>query len=405
MRNSFRFYILSVLAAAAVLATACEKEPAAPDPDKGGGQADMSGLTVDGQFPIVAWTGIDVADMDRKFGPMKECGANVYLGWYSSMDDVMLALDKAEAAGVKLIVKGDALMTDTENTVRMMMDHPALMAYHIEDEPEVSEFSTLSEIVARITAVDNAHPCYINLYPNWAWGDVDGYMSKVLQFYSEIPVRFLSFDHYPVYVKDGVSSLRPYWYKNLEDIRRVARAKNIPFWAFALALSHTIGDETYPIPTLAELRLQMFSNLVYGAQGFQYFTWWGVYQDAPTPVYERVRTVNEELQAMSEFFLGADVAGVWHTGEEIPYGTTALVSMPEGISSLSVSGTGAVVSRIVKDGNTYVAVVNRDYQNAATLEIAFSSGAMKIDKQGYKAEAVSGSQVIGPGDMVLYQIK
>ena len=30
----------------------------------------------------------------------------------------------------------------------------------------------------------------------------------------------------------------------------------------------------YPHPTLATLRLQMFSDLAYGAQGLQYFTYW-----------------------------------------------------------------------------------------------------------------------------------
>ena len=148
----------------------------------------------------------------------------------------------------------------------------------------------------------------------------------------------------------------------------------------------------------------MFSNLVYGAQGFQYFTWWGVYQSGPTQVYDRVKTVNAELQALSPYFLGADVTDVWHTGREIPYGTKALSSMPEGISSLSTSDGGAVVSKAVKDGNTYIAIVNRDYKAQMTLEISFSSKAMKIDKQGNKAEAVSGSTVVQPGDIVLYQI-
>ena len=395
--------MLSFLPAAAIIAAACGKDPGAEIPPAES-PADLSGLTVDGQFPIVAWTGIDLEDMDSKFGPMKECGANIYLGWFSSMNDVMLALDKAEAAGVRLIVKGDALMTDTRNTVRMMMDHPALFAYHIEDEPEVSEFPVLAEVVKNITEVDDTHPCYINLYPNWAWGEIDGYMSRVLQFCSQIPVKFLSFDCYPVIEQNGVSSLRLYWYKNLEDIRRVARSRNIPFWAFALALSHQLDDILYPIPTLAELRLQMFSNLVYGAQGFQYFTWWGVYQSGPTQVYDRVKTVNAELQALSPYFLGADVTDVWHTGREIPYGTKALSSMPEGISSLSTSDGGAVVSKAVKDGNTYIAIVNRDYKAQMTLEISFSSKAMKIDKQGNKAEAVSGSTVVQPGDIVLYQI-
>lgn len=392
---------MAFLTAAAIAATACEKGESGgetpPEP------MDLTGLTVDGGFPIIAWTGIDAKDTKSKFGPMKECGINTYLGWYDTFDEVMLALDNAETAGVKLIIKSDDLFSDTENTVRQMMEHPALLCYHIKDEPEVSDFSTLATIVKNIQAVDDKHPCYINLYPNWAWGNVDGYLSKVTSFLSTVPVEFLSFDHYPVMEKDGTSQLRPEWYKNLEDIRRAARAKNMPFWAFALALSHRLGDVLYPIPTLAELRLQMFSNLVYGAQGFQYFTYWGIYQNAPTQVYERVQTVNRELQSMAPVFLGGTVQEVWHTGK-VPYGTKELKTMPKGIKSLVVSEKGAIVSQVVKDGITYVAIVNKDYKASMTMEIAFSGKAMKFDKAGNKAAAESGSLTVDPGDMVLYQI-
>lgn len=393
------------LAAVALMATACSKAVKDSDINGKGGYPDLAGLTVDGQFPIVAWTGIDAEDTGRKFGPMKESGVNVYLGWYDTMDEVRMALDNAQAAGVKLIIKSNELVSDTRNTVGEMMSHPALFAYHIEDEPNESEFPVLAETVSQISAIDSSHPCYINLYPNWAWGEIDGYMSKVLQFLAEVNVRFLSFDCYPIYVKNGVSYLRPYWYKNLEDIRRVARSRNIPFWAFALALSHRLDDEvSYPIPTVEELRLQMFINLAYGAQGFQYFTWWGVYQDGPTQVYDMVKTVNAELQALSIFFLGADVTDVWHTGKEIPYGTKKLDSMPSGLSSLSTSDGGAVVSRVVKDGKVYIAVVNKDYQKPMSLDISFSSRAVQIDHNGYKAEAVPGRHTVGAGDIIMFQI-
>ncbi len=400
MKILYRLY-LTALSAVALMATACEK--GVNDGEKQPEPVDLTGLTVDGGFPIIAWTGIDAKDTGSKFTAMKECGINTYLGWYDTLDEVLLALDNAEAAGVKLIIKSDDLFSDTENTVKQMMDHPALLCYHIKDEPEVSDFQSLKTIVENIRAVDEGHPCYINLYPNWAWGNVDGYLSKVTSFLSTVPVEFLSFDHYPIMEKDGKSQLRPEWYKNLEDIRRAARAKNMPFWAFALALSHRLDDVLYPIPTLAELRLQMFSNLVYGAQGFQYFTYWGIYQNGPTQVYEKAQTVNRELQAMAPVFLGGTVQDVWHTGK-VPYGTKELKTMPKGIKSLTVSEKGAIVSQVVKDGITYVAIVNKDYKEAMTLEIAFSGKAMKFDKAGNKATAESGSQTVDPGDIVLYQI-
>ncbi|MGN0190764.1 MAG: hypothetical protein ACI39U_03840 [Candidatus Cryptobacteroides sp.] len=402
-----------LIAAAVITAmTACSKSPQdtsdKKDDEDGGSstvQINMEGLTIDGQFPIVAWTGIDAGDTATKFGPMRDCGINVYLGWYDTQAEVMTALDNAEVAGVKLIIKSDELFTNTAAVVKSMKNHPALFGYHIEDEPEVDEIPTLASIVKSIQAVDDKHFCYINLYPNWAWGNIDGYMSKVTSFVSQTPVRFLSFDHYPIIEIDGVSSIRPEWYKNLEDIRKVARARNMPFWAFALALTHNLGNIVYPIPTLAELRLQMFSNLVYGAQGFQYFTYWGIYRNSQTQVYDIAKTVNYELQKLSKYFLGADVTGVWHTGENIPYGTKELSSMPTGISAIDTHGKDAIVSKIVKESNIFIAIVNKDYVNSVDMDISFSSKTWKIDKDGLKAAAESGKYTVGPGDIALFQVK
>lgn len=395
------------LAAVATMAAACGKD----SPENGGGggtsKVDLTGLTVDGQFPIIAWTDIDIdpSGYAQRFTTMKDCGINVYLGWYDSLDKVMLALDGAETAGIKLITKSDELFSDTENVVKAMMSHPALFGYHIKDEPEVSDFPTLASVIKNISAVDDKHFCYVNLYPNWAWGSIDGYMSKLTSFLSQVPMKFLSFDHYPVYEMEGAGYLRAEWYKNLEDVRRVSRARNIPFWAFALALSHRLDKVLYPVPTLAELRLQMFSNLAYGAQGFQYFTYWGICQSGPTQVYEPVKKVNNSIQKLSKIFLGADVTDVWHTGTNLPYGTKALSSMPSGVTSLSTGDTGAVVSQVEKDGNRYIAVVNKDYRNDMTLDISFSTGATFIDNEGYRAEAKSGSYSVSPGDIVIFQIQ
>ena len=394
-----------IIATAAILAAACDKKGNDPEPGKTHSNVDLTGLTVDGQFPIIAWTGIDAMDTEAKFGPMKECGINVYLGWYDTQAEVMTALDNASKAGVKLIIKSDELFSSTASTVKAMKDHPALFGYHIKDEPETSDFPTLGSIVKEISAIDKDHFCYINLYPNWAWGNIDGYMSKLTSFLTQVPVNFISFDHYPIYEIDGVSYLRPEWYKNLEDIRRVSRARSLPFWAFALALSHKLDGKLYPIPTVAELRLQMFSNLAYGAQGFQYFTYWGIYQSGPTQVYERVKTVNRELQQLSKIFLGADVTEVWHTGNEIPYGTKELSAMPYGFSAISASGAGIVVSQVEKDGKIYVAMVNKDYKNTQKVSLSFNTACTRIDKEGYSAAAADGEYLIEAGDIILFRTK
>lgn len=397
------------LAAVTLVVAACEKSPSVQEGSSGEGDNwtpyyDLTGLTVDGKFPIIAWTGITAQESEYKMDIMRDCGINVYLGWYDTVEEVIMTLDNAQEAGVKAILSCDDILYHPAEFVPKVMGHPALFGYHIEDEPETSEFEMLSQIVNGILKVDDTHPCYINLYPNWAWGDIDSYRYKLNAFLSTVPQRFLSFDHYPIREIYGVSTLREEWYKNLEDIRYVAKAKKLPIWAFALSLS--VGDEAErcPIPTTAELRLQQFSNLAYGAQGFQYWTFHGIYRTSKSQIYDRVLQVNKELQALSKIFLGAEVTDVWHTGAELPYGTKALEKMPEGIKSLATSDKGAVVSRVVKGSNTYIAIVNKDYQADMTLDIEFTGKAMKFDNMGFKAEAQSGRTTLSPGNIIVYQI-
>ena len=150
---------------------------------------------------------------------------------------------------------------------------------------------------------------------------------------------------------------------------------------FALALSHKL-DEThfYKIPTLPELRLQVFSDLAYGAQAIQYFTYRGLQHDDPTEVYDLVKTVNQEVQQLAGIFLGAQVISVSHTGSEIPEGTKALGSLPTPIKSLTTSDTGAVVSVLEKGGNQYLVVVNRDFRNVMNLSIDVDSSVSRVLK-------------------------
>src|SRR5437868_3488260 len=87
-----------------------------------------------------------------------------------------------------------------------------------------------------------------------------------------------------------------------------------PLQATTFAL--TVAHGPYPIPTIEQLRVQVFSDLAYGAQGIQYFTYWTSksdtwnFHEAPidvsgkrTAVYDRVKQMNAEIRALSPVFL------------------------------------------------------------------------------------------------------
>ena len=385
----------------------------------------------DGEIPIIAWMGVPEGQTTvARFNELKESGININFSWYSNVESVEKALDIALQTGVKIMPYCPELKNEPEKTVTKLMNHPALFAYHLQDEPANTDFPGLAEWVKRIQAVDTKVPCYINLYPNdkiiESFFDINAlpenpYKEHVDIFLREVPVPFLSFDHYPITEKDGVRSLKVQWYENLEIISVAAREKGIPFWAFALSVAHTnpgsAPGDPYPVPTVADLKLQMYSNLAYGAQALQYFTYWGFsptwmdFQGAPmtiggkrTVIYDRLKVVNAELQQRAGVFLDSKVVSVAHTGNTIPQGTKPLGELPSAIKTLEMGGDGAIVSLMEKGNRQFLIIVNRDCEKRMKLLIEVDEKVNRVQKDATLIPASSYEAVteIDPGDAMIF---
>ena len=346
-------------------------------------------------------------------------------------------MDAASRAGVGIIINFPQLKDSPETAVALTKNHPALVAYHIKDEPELDDFEWLKALQTKISSLDAAHPCYINLLPNWSWG-VEEYSDNLELFASEFDLPFYSFDNYPVVEDEGVVKVRPDWYRNLEEFSAMARRHGKPFWAFALAKAHSITVPevaVYPEPTIGHLRLQVFSNLLYGAQAIQYFNFTGIVDPSTCekkPAFDLIKQVNSEVLAYSPVFAGCSVSGVWHTGDSIPCGTVSLDAMPDGMphervrslrirpagsetesdvpaiggdvsSSFGDRQMGAVVSLIENGGDTYLAVQNRSCLESAVLDISFDGLVSLLTSDG--SGPFSGQPIVlEPGDVAIFQL-
>jgi len=329
-----------------------------------------------------------------------------------------VAMESAQKAGVKMIIHCPELEKEPEEIVRRFKDHPALAGYFLRDEPGLADFPALGNWVRRIQAVDDTHFCYLNLFPNYASREALGtetYREYIQRFIKEVPLPLLSFDHYPVIEDEtGKRSLRPEFYENLEIFSDEARKSGKPFWAFALTVAH----KPYPVPTPAEIRLQVNSNLAYGAQGIQYFTYWTPqpgtwdFHHAPidyetqkrTEIYDYITEINREISALSDVFLHAEVISVSHTGTHIPSGTRRLEQLPDVITKFETEGAGAITSVLRKGSQLFFVVVNRDFQEPLTLTIEGKSQLRRVLKDGSRvpASAYVSTFPIAPGDMVVY---
>ncbi len=366
-------------------------------------------------MPVLAWYSIPPEETTvSRYLELKEAGINLNLSVFNDSESMARALDTAQAAGIKMIVYCPELKSAPEKTVRKFMNHPAVAGYMLRDEPNRTDFADLAAWMKKIKKTDPRHFCYLNLFPNYASEQQLGtktYQEHVDLFMKEVPVDFISFDHYPI-VGD---SIRTNWYENLEIIAAASKKSGKPFWAFALSVAHG----PYPIPTISQLRLEAFSDLIYGAQGIQFFTYWTPYDttwnfnNAPitlngkrSSVYERVRQINCELADLAPVFKGATVLSVAHTGE-LPAGTKPLGELPRPVKVFNTISGGAVVSHLTNGDEEYLAIVNRSFKAPMTFRIECEKGVERFMKDGRRvaASAYEPETELDPGDIAVYAWK
>jgi hypothetical protein len=378
-------------------------------------------LTADVPIPILAWYSIPAGETTvERYTEMKEAGITHSLTFFPTIDALVKALDVAEKAGVKMVVSCPELKTEPEKTVRRLMNHPALAGYHLMDEPGISKFKELGEWGKKIRAVDGKHFCYVNLFPNFADTATQlgtkNYRKYVSECAAQIPLQFLSFDYYPV-MKDRLSKS---WYENLEQVADESKKAGKPFWAFALTTNY---DEGHLTPqTLASMRLQVFSDLAYGAQGIEYFTYWSAtsvnspssedQRGAPisaagkrSVVYDRVKEMSNEIRNLSGVFQGARMVWVRHSGKGmIPAGTVRLTTLPAAVKVLDSNGAPILVSMLEKGDNDFLVVVNKDFLNSINLTFFGDDTVKKILKDGtiVPANVYESNMELDPGDASVY---
>jgi hypothetical protein len=345
-----------------------------------------------------------------RYRELAEAGFTTSLTGFSSVAEALKAMDAAKGTGVTLFITCPELKRDTAATVRALSGHPALAGYHLEDEPSAAKFAGLAAWQKSIQEIDAAHPCYINLLPVYASPQQLGakdYKDYVDQFIMSVQPPLLSFDNYPT----SSGKLEPHLYTNLEIVAAAARSARKPFWGFYQAVLW----DTMPARTLAQLRVESYSNLAYGAQCIQVFTYWmpgfPAHRDAPidlqgkrTPAYTLVKQVNGEIRAWSRVFKDARVLGVTHAGKSLPPGSQPFAAKA-GLASLDVGAGGAVVSFLEKAGRSYVALVNKDLHDTLKITIAFDDPkkVLELRKDGQDRPVIAAEFTIDPGDLLVFQ--
>ena len=299
-----------------------------------------------------------------------------------------------------------------DELVLRFKDHPALYGWHICDEPGLKRIPYLKYVKEHIEAIDPEHPVYINLNPLGSIRALgtDFYAEYVETFARECNFRLLSYDCYPV-MQGGLVN---WWYMCNEAVAATCRRHDIPFWAFAATcwIDREGPNNMHEKPTLENVRLQINTNLAYGAQAMQYFTirdfggssWAPFMGDKEwTGAYDILKEANLEMKKREAVFAGGYLKATRFTGKT-PFACLPLLDeeLPDAIASLDTDIT-ALVSFIENGGERYIVVVNSSWTEKCRAEVEFNRPCSTIDRFGAVSEwgKSKNAFVIDEGDMLV----
>ena len=311
--------------------------------------------------------------------------------------------------------------TGLDELIGQLKDHPATYAYHIYDEPSTAMIPSLRFRKEKIESLDSEHPVYINLGPDASSMGlgVYRYYDYIESYIRDCKLKFLSYDMYhcrpeedPTYHDDIVS----YWWKCNEIVADLTRQYGIPWWGFAASCWIDKEQHLFAKPTLENLRLQVYTNLAYGAQVIQYFTilQYGGTDYAPlmidgswTSAYDILKEFNTELHRRGWVFDGCTMEKVRHSNE-MPAWTQCYsdADLPPQIGSISTD-QDALVAFITNRGNGYVTVANKSLKEKMTVDAIFNDMVYTIARDGIFVENQPGPArfTLDEGDLLVVKYR
>lgn len=310
------------------------------------------------------------------------------------------ALALAPAHNLKIMLEDGLLNIATANSeeklaeldklIERVKNNPALEAYYVFDEPQVSDFPQLLKIVSRIKKHDRNHFCFINLLPVFGvrskmnQDPCLNYRDYVEEYVRQFKPGLLSYDYYNFARESGGKpNDGQMYFVHLHLMRNLARAAHVPFMNIIQACH---WDNTYRFPTAAEMRWQVYTSLAYGARGISYFLYWGpakfggLYRDGQaTPLVKDIAKLNREIAAFSPVLMKVDSVAVYPLVPPPPSAASTA-----GACDVQVLGAGEFLLGLFGEGrksNSFM-IVNRrcDKVQTAVLTVQNANQLLEFNR-------------------------
>jgi len=265
-----------------------------------------------------------------------------------------------------------AVAKDIENGKQ----NPHLYGHFITDEPNADAFRYFSQVCQELNRQVPEAQWYLNLFPTICSPETlktATYEEYVERFINECEPHWVGYDNYTL-MDDGTIRA-DHWYQ-IRIIRDITLAHGIPFQACVLATGHL----NYRAPSEADLFFEVYSALLYGAKGIQYFNYWpparASYHGGPvdqlgnkTPTWYAIKAVNESVHNLAPVLNRLQSTKVYHfqpwkpMKDENPPKSDSLV---KGFDNKNLAiAVGEFVD--TTNGDIYVMLLNKDLHRSANV--------------------------------------
>ena len=333
------------------------------------------------KFIIAGWVGPH--QTKKQYRLYKEAGFNTILDYYWEGDDYKKAFKLAKKAGDLNIlvnidqrllrhnnIKGHNFSVKIENFINEIKEYNENKGYFLYDEPESNNIPMLIETIKIIQKGAPEKLIWINFAVEKNYTTARSLLDKFVP-------SIISTDYYPF--ENNKNRMNDY-YHFLNWFRELSSDYNVPFWAFVQSsgFKDSGGDKRPPTPE--EIRLQVYTNIAYGAKGIWYFTYVtprhakGITSaildkhDNPTSTYETVKTINKEILSIAPLLVKLKTKEVVHVGK-IHKGLKQFT--PDRFIS-NVNGSNLIIGYFSDSDNiNYIMVVNKQTDCKNNIGLTF----------------------------------
>ncbi len=245
---------------------------------------------------------------------------------------------------------------------------------------DVRKDSTLEQIIGWIRKYDPCHPIFTGVIAGVDFSILNGVAYNYKHYIEDLeynlspslwPYRYFPYPGSSTTVSYPFS----YFYKGLETFAFMARYTNVPMWSYVKTLTRTGGTP----PTEAQMRLEAFSALAYGAQGIAYWRYRpesdsekGLVTSTgeKTDQWRHAQKINQEIATFNSVFAGCQLVECRHTKTQ-PVGTCMLQGAFGPLLGIS-SNDDVLLSHVCNEGKDYLVIVNHSATASQRLTLLFS---------------------------------